>query len=341
MSILAAALLLAFQENDHLLINEVSENFNRQWAAAEDSRNYKELLDLYDVARTTKQGQLARPDPDVNRWIPLGRVLAARLASLPPSALEAHEVIARQDLEAVLEPRERRKTVEKYSYTHAGREALDLLSNGDCDQGRLPEAMRGWSRAIEVRPSADTVARLAFAHGARRDAVALATLRSQAETRGIKGELIVEGRKRELFEYIDSLRPADEAQGPLLQAAARPPSDIPLGHYDLKEDGHYAEKLALSLPALARVNGHDLVVISNGLRVTGLDPARAEGGSIDNAIDWRFPRNGPTTTWTMTGSTIPILPYVGVAIWENTAICPMFPSKKDPKQQVGRRSQKF
>src|SRR5207244_8309260 len=137
------------------------------------------------VPHDTLGRALAQPDPEVERWIPLKRVLAEKLAALSTAALESHEIIARQVLETVLEPAERRKAIEKYAYTRAGREALDLLSNTDGDRGRMTEAMRGWSQALEVRPGVETVARLAFAHALRKDSVALVTLRSQAEARGI------------------------------------------------------------------------------------------------------------------------------------------------------------
>jgi outer membrane protein assembly factor BamB len=343
MSILATLLLLAAQENDHLLINEVSDSFNRQWAADEETHNYKELLVRYAMAHDTMRGKLAKPDPEVDRWLPLGRVLAAKLASLPASALEAHELIAKQVLETTLEPAERRKAIEKYAYTQIGREALDLMSNEDCDRGRLSDAMRGWSRALEVRPSAETVARLAFALSVRKDGVSLSTLRAQAESRGIKGDVLVEGRKRELYEYIDSLHPAQppaEAKDSSTKPAAIPTSEIPLGHYDLKEDGRYGERLAVSLPAAGVANGRDLVVVSNGLRVTAVATARAEGGSIDDAIEWRFPRNAPGRNWTLTFNTV-VLPYVGVTVSGHRVYCPMFPDRQEARQQMGRRSQKF
>jgi outer membrane protein assembly factor BamB len=344
MSIFATLLLLAAQDNDHLLINEVSESFNRQWASDEESRNYKELLGLYAVAHDTLKGKLARPDPEIDRWIPIGRVLAAKLASLPPSALEAHEIVARQVLETTLEPGERRKAIEKYAYTQVGREALDLMANGDCDQGRLDAAMRGWSRALEVRPTVETVARLALAHSVRKDGVSLSTLRAQAEARGIRGEILVEGRKRELFEYIDSLQPIRSAappKDPPAQPSPAPTSEIPLGHYDLKDDGRYGERMAVSLPAAGFANGKDLVVVSNGLRVTALSTALADGGSIDDAVEWRFPKNAPTRTWTLGTYNSTTLPYVGVTVSGNRAFCPMFPERQEARQQMGRRSQKF
>jgi hypothetical protein len=199
--------------------------------------------------------------------------------------------------------------------------------------------MRGWSRALEVRPGVDTVARLALAHSLRKDGVSLATLRLQAEARSIRGNLSVEGKKRELFEYIDSLVPAAGA-APLLQPAAVPSCEVPLGHYDLREDGRFGERLAVSLPAVGRSGNKELVVICNGLRITALDPARAEGGVIDEAIEWRWPRERPVRPYTY-GNSNNSLPYVGATIAGDRVFCPMFAERQDAKQQVGRRQQKF
>jgi hypothetical protein len=341
MRILAAVLLLACQDNDHLLIKEVEEGLLHKWSAAEAKGDFNELMGLYAMAYKTMHDRLSRPDSAVDRWIPIGRVLAAKLASLPPSALEAHELIARQVLDTVLEPAERRKAIEKYAYTKAGREALDQMANADCDAGRLMPAMRAWSRTLEVRPSADTVARLALAHSLQRDGVSLSTLRAQAEARGIKGEITVGGRRRELFEFIDSLQPTAPAAPPLLQPAAGPTTEIPLGHYDMKDDGRYGERLTVSIPAAGRVDGRDLIVISNGLRVIAIDPARADGGSIDDAVEWRYPKPGKTREWTLGTYTSTSLPFVGPTIADELVICPIFPEQQNAKQQVGRRPQKF
>jgi PQQ-like domain len=347
MTLLATVLLtLAAQDfdrfdpdADHLIIDEVSDSFQKQWAAAEESRNAKELLGLYALAHDTFGDKLIQPDPTVGRWIPLRRALAPKLAALPESSLESHEIIARQVLETTLEPAERRKAIEKYAYTRAGREALDLQSNSECDRGRMTDAMRGWSRALEVRPGVDTVARLALAHSVRKDGVSLTMLRFQAEARSIRGELSVGGKKRELLEYIDSLVPAAGA-APLPQPAAVPSSEIPLGHYELREDGRFGERLAVSLPAVGRSGGKELVVICNGLRITALDPARAEGGAIDEAIEWRWPRERPVRTWTL-GNYNTALPYVGATVAGDRVFCPMFAERQDAKQQIGRRQQKF
>jgi outer membrane protein assembly factor BamB len=341
MRYLAIVLLLACQDNDHLLIKEVEEGLLHKWSAAEAKGDFNELMGLYAMVYDTKHDLLARPDPEVDRWIPVCRVLAAKLASLPPAALEAHELIAKQVLDTVLEPAERRKAIEKYAYTKAGREALDQMANADCDAGRLRQAMRSWSRALEVRPSAETVARLSLAHALQRDGVSLTTLKTQAQARGIKGEINVGGRKRELFEFLDSLKPPAPDALPLLKPSSDPTTEIPLGHYDMKDDGRYGERLAVSLPAVARVGGKDLVIVSNGLRVIAIDPARADGGTIEDTVEWRYPKPGPTRTWTLGTYNSMVLPFVGPAVAGDVVICPIFPEQQVARQQMGRRSQKF
>src|SRR6185436_8482753 len=270
---LALLLVLGLQDADRLYIDEVSEAFQKRWAAAEESRNPKELLDLYAVAHDTFADKLAQPDPNVQHWIPLRRMLAAKLAVLPQAALEPHEVIARQVLETVLEPVTRRKAIAKYAYTQAGREALNLMANVDGDQNRLLMAMRSWSSEFEVLPTAQTAARLALAHAIRNDSVALTTLRAQAEARGLKGEVTVAGRGRELYEYLDSLREAESK--PLLAPASafpRPrtapslPCEYPLGHYEMKEDGRYGSEIASSIPAIGKIGDRELMhfVVAQG-----------------------------------------------------------------------------
>jgi hypothetical protein len=349
MMTLALLLSLALQVGQRLYIDEVSESFQKRWAAAEESRAVKDLLDLYAVAHDSFPGRLAQPDPAVPRWIPLRRVLAAKLASLPASALEPHEVIARQVLETVLEPVARRKAIEKYAYTQAGREALDLMANVDGDQGRLPVAMRGWSRELEVRLSAQTAARLGLAHAMRNDGVALSTLRAQAEARALKGELTVAGRKRELFEYLDSLKSteAKPLQTPAaeLEAASKsdpaPNAEIPLGHYDLKDDGRYGSQLAVAIPAIGRAGDRELILITNGLRLIAIDPARAEGGRMEEAVEWRFPKDNPVRTYTLGGYNNTSLPYVGAVISGDHAYCTMFSKAAQTHQQVGKRPERF
>jgi outer membrane protein assembly factor BamB len=348
MSIVAALLLLALQDtdqNDHILIrDEVTESFNRRWADAEEERNYKELLALCGMAYSSMGDKLARPDPTVSRWIPLTRVLAARLATLPPASLEAHEIVAKQELDDTRASGRRRKAIEKYLYTEAGRGALEQQANVDCDQGRIGDAMRGWSRALEVRPSAETVARFALAHAMRDDGVALATLKATVKARGLKGQVVVAGRSVELDDYLDSLvpgRPRGEPAAPLLKPAPAPTNEILLGHYDLREDGRYGDHLAVSLPAAGTANGKELVLVSNGLRVTAVSVGRAEGGSVEDAIEWHFPKQGPWKTYTQTGYQSFSLPYVGVTVSDGLAFCPMFPEHQEAQQQRGRRQQPF
>jgi hypothetical protein len=71
------------------------------------------------------------------------------------------------------------------------------------------------------------------------------------------------------------------------------------------------------------VGGKDLIVVSNGLRVIAIDPARADGGSIEDAVEWRYPKPGPTRTYTLTYNSM-VLPFVGPAVAGDVVICPIF-----------------
>src|SRR6185503_17522145 len=99
-------------------------------------------------------------------------------------------------------------------------------------------------------------------------------------------------------------------------------------------------RLAVSLPAVGRAGDKDLIVLSNGLRIIAVDAARAEGGVIDDAVEWRWPLKAPVRTWT-TGNYNDALPYVGATVADGRVFCPMFAERQEAHQQVGRRQQKF
>src|SRR5439155_15575097 len=67
---------------------------------------------------------------------------------------------------------------------------------------------------------------------------------------------------------------------------------------------------------------------------------RAEGGTIDEALEWRWPKDRPVRTWTL-GNYNNALPYVGATVEGDRVFCPMFPERQEARQQVGRRQQKF
>ena len=46
------------------------------------------------------------------------------------------------------------------------------------------------------------------------------------------------------------------------------------------------------IPSWTEVDGRGLLVLSNGIRVLALDPARADGGPLDASVAWRHPKEG-------------------------------------------------
>ena len=142
----------AAQEEDRLVIDSVTEDFQKRWEKAESEKDWPELLKLFDGAVERFPHRLAQPDPEVRRWLRLPAVLSDRLSAiLPEAAREEREIVAEQLLATIRDREGRSKVIEKYGYTKAGRRALEQLANGDFDEGRLRDSIRGWSRAADSK----------------------------------------------------------------------------------------------------------------------------------------------------------------------------------------------
>jgi len=347
----------AAQEEDRLVIDSVTEDFQKRWEKAESEKDWPELLKLFDGAVERFPHRLAQPDPEVRRWLRLPAVLSDRLSAiLPEAAREEREIVAEQLLATIRDREGRSKVIEKYGYTKAGRRALEQLANGDFDEGRLRDSIRGWSRAADSKLTPDLVARLAHAHAAANDPQAIEALRLQAERQGCRGELSVGGRRIDLRVFLTSLRPAPAAApaapaspAPLPLAPPRhptgPSTEVSLGMYDLKGDqGALGRRDGTSRewnmrPALVEEDGHPQAIFTNGLRVIALDPSAAEGGSLENAVEWRYPKEGTIRYWMPSITTGP-QPQVGVAVAGGRAFATMF-SAQSRQGQVGRRPDRF
>ncbi|HLF93021.1 MAG TPA: hypothetical protein VJB14_06145, partial [Planctomycetota bacterium] len=146
--LLAAPPALPGQDEDRLSIDTISDEFQRRWTRAEEEKDWPEILKLYEGAVDRAPRRLAQPDPDVRRWLRMSAVLGDRLATiLPEKARESREILAEQLLDTLSDPDARAKVIEKYGYTRAGRRAIELAANQEYDDGRLRDAIRGWSRA--------------------------------------------------------------------------------------------------------------------------------------------------------------------------------------------------
>ncbi len=290
------ALLAPQDEGDErtLVLQQLEGEIPRKWAAAEEARDWRTRLELFQIAQRDYREKLCQPDPDLPRWLRVPEVLARRLIEAPPSAREPFEIVARQVIEAAEDRATRTEAIERYAFTGAAILAREALAHHDFDQGRVRDAVRGWSLALDARFSPESVARLGHAHALLGDAPALASLRARARSEGWKGDVAIRGRRLDLAEYLDSLRPAvAPAAPPLFKAAAAPSNEMILGRFEFKsEGGVYGRGQAASTPAWASIGGRELLFFTNGMKLVAVDPARADGGPLEEAVEWRFPKDG-------------------------------------------------
>ncbi len=274
------------QDDETLHLDLAPPEFIRRWNAAERARDMGLILELYLHALDRLNHRLWSADH--RRWIPLPRHLQSRLAAMPATILAPHETLAREMLGACGDRDSLRKTAGRFLHTRPGRDAMAALANEAFDEGRVEEAVRGWIRLMEARPSADLEAKAA--HG-------MATLGEipLVEPADQDAEIVAGGRRVTLREYLRSLAPAPgPAREPPSPHAAAPrggfPHEVLLGTYDLRLDGGaFARSQAVSIPAYADLGDRELVVITNGIRVVAIDPSGGDGGSLEDHVVWRFP----------------------------------------------------
>lgn len=344
MRVLAVAALAALgaasqEEGDErtLVLREHVGEIPRKWAAAEEEKDWRERLKLFADAHRAYRDELATPAPEVSRWLRLPEVLARLLLDAPESAREPFEIVARQVLEAAEDRVQRSEAIERYAFTRAALQAREALANQDFDQGRMRDAARGWSLALDARFSPELVARLGHAHALLGDAPALASLRVHARSEGWKGEVAIRGRRLELIDYLDSLHPAPlPAAPPLFKPAAAPSNEVTLGRFEFKsEGGAYGRGQAASTPAWGRFEGKELLFFTNGMKLIAVDPARAEGGPLEEAVEWRFPKDG-MTRYSMPTHSLAMsqpVPQAGVVVSGKRAFATMFTRSSQVEKQ--------
>jgi tetratricopeptide (TPR) repeat protein len=323
-------------DDERIFIEEPPADFLNRWTEAERRYDARELVDLYAFALDRFPRKLAQPDPKVRRWLPLPRALAERMAARPDDpALESHENAARALFESVPDRDALERAFERFGFTRAARHALESLGNAAFDEGRLPDAVRLWSRALGPRPSPEAVARLARAHAMLGDGAAVARLRARATEGDWDGDVTVGGRALKLSEVIGELPVA----APLLAPAAAPVvGEMLLGQYDLRlSETGYSHTLPPSLGAYGRFEGREYVVLTNGVSAMALDPAQGDSGPLDRGgLLWRYesPRRYIPQAYRTPQ------PPVGIAIAGGRAFATMY--SKDSKQRVtGRRPDRF
>ena len=314
------------QEEERLHITEAPEELLRQWKEAEEKKDWKKLVELHTLAIRSFANHLCRPDPDALRWIRLPRMLSDRLSAMPAPVREKHEEVARQLFDTLRESGARRAVIDRYAFTDAARREMESMANRAFDEGRVREAVRGWLRVLDRKPSATLVARLATAFAALGDRPGLDALKARVRKRGWTGTITIAGRPRELARYLDSMRiappPASDETGEV-----RATNEVPLGAYSLKSDrGRYGTSFATSIPAYGRLQSKEVIVFTNGIRVTTINPARAAGGELTQAVEWQYPSAGTVRNWMPSGNGP--LPQVGADLGDGRAFVTMFSNNR-------------
>ncbi len=339
-------------------------DFLRRWTAAEDRKDWKQLLDLHTFARERHARRLCLPGFSVKagapagepspipapadaRWVPLHRELSRRLAAMPEDERRRYEALCRELLESAPDRAARLRVIEDYAWTLAAHHARVALANEDFDAGRLLDALRGWTIEFEARASPALAARIAHARALSGDALALAALRTQVDALGFDGGLVVAGRPRAVPDYLDSIalsRREPDAPEPRILALPRPiaapTNEIALGSYDFRLDGGtFSRAAATSLPAYARHDGKEYAVITNGVRVTAIDPGRGDGGTLEDDVYWKFPSEEGVRSIPSPSSSGP-LPQLGAAAEGRRVFVTMF-SVRSRARLTGRYPDRF
>lgn len=332
------------EDGDRLYIDQAPEEFLKRWDGAAQARDWRKLLELHTVAHESFPARLARPDPEGRRWLRLPATLNLRLSALemPDSARETYETVARDLVDTLQDASARRRAAERYAFTRTGLGALEALGAQDFDEGRLREAIRAWSRALEIAPSPELVARLANAHAASGDFPALSALKARAGQQNWEGQVSVRGRPSSLRDFLDSINPP--AAAPLQKPAAAPRAlcEVPLGRHEFRsEGGSWGRGSPWSVPAAGRNGEREVVIVTNGVKVSALDPARASGGPLTEALEWQFPREG-NLRYMPNARVGPPYPSVGAAVSGRRAFVTMFTKDwQNRHKQVGRRPDNF
>ncbi len=321
-------------EEDILHLDQPPVEFLKRWSAAERARDGHGLLDLYLQVLERLDRRLCPVEP--GRWVPCPRWLQRRLAMLPAAVLAPHESLAIERLRAPAGAAGRLRTAGRFLHTRAGQDALETLANEAFDEGRLEEAVRGWLRLLEVRPTPELTARAARAMALQGEIPLL-----DAPDPG--APIFAGGRQVEIGEFLHSLAPAAPPASPSAPADRGSPGEVLLGSYDLRLDGGaFARSLAVSIPAYATLEGREYAVFTNGVRVTALDPGRGDGGSLEDAVLWRYPPSEGLVRDLPTAYDSPRSPqpYLGVAVSGGRAFAVMF-SRETRARLHARRPDRF
>ncbi|HZL72456.1 MAG TPA: PQQ-binding-like beta-propeller repeat protein, partial [Planctomycetota bacterium] len=358
------------QEDDPVYVDEIKKDFLDKVERCRNQADWKGLFDLQTQAALPKNiHKLVRIPGNDPRYVGLIEHLNRKFADLPPEALAYYrgqfDGAARREFErakAAMDRAALEKLVETWFYSTRSDEALDLLANRHVEEGRWGMAIHCWSRLLYHYPDSEvpravTAARLARAAVASSHESALEGVRRFAREKELGGDVIVGDGPVSLESYLQSLKvepaassPATSAREPSIARPEGPESLRLLGvrpeirrwSQDLTSTPDAAQRRGAGattdypfLPAYAVLDGHEMVVFTNGQRVTVIDPSRANDARKEEGIYFSYPppgesvarpqvppdpRSGGMGSW--------LRPYIGVTIDGEHAFATLYSAKR-------------
>jgi hypothetical protein len=358
-----------FQDDDPVYVDEIKKDFLDKVDRSRASSDWKMLFDLQSQAANAKNvHKLVRLPGAEPRYVGLIEHLNRKYSDLPTEALlyyrSQFDGVAKREFERAKQAGDRaglEKVVETWFYSTRSDEALDLLANLHVEEGRLGMAIHCWSRLLYHYPDSEvpravTAARLASAAVASNHESALTGVRRFVQEKGLGGEVIVGEEPVALGAYLQSLKV--EIPPSVLMPVVREPSITPAGgpadgllmgvrpeirrwSADLSGGPDAAPRRGTTmtgdypyLPAYARVDDHEMVVYTNGLRITVIDPQRATSARPEEGVYFTYPPPGETIPRPQIpqdprgGGQSWVRPYIGVSVDGEHAFATLFSAKR-------------
>jgi outer membrane protein assembly factor BamB/tetratricopeptide (TPR) repeat protein len=363
------------QEDDPVFVDESKKDYLDKLERYLKSKDWKALFDHHAQASLPRNAHKVVPLAP-NQYVGLAEYLKRRFADLPPEALQyyrgQHDGPARREFDRAraagdLEALDR--LVDTWFYSSRTDDTLDLLGNLHLEEGRPREAAHCWKRLLMHYPDSEipralTAARLGRAAEAWGNGSLLAEVRKFVKSKGIEGEVIAGGERKNLSDYLAGLKaerpaaavstsdrmpsiPGPEARFGKRLVGVR--SEVRRWTYDLAPEtkprpagggrqGRQTAALPPSdfpfLPAHAVVGGYEMVVFTNGLRVVAVDPSKVNSARPEEGVYFSYPevpdaQLRPVSAQNPWGGTNSVTrPYIGVTLDGDHAFATLYSDKR-------------
>jgi outer membrane protein assembly factor BamB len=359
------------QEDDPVYVDEIKKDFLDKFERNRAASDWKGVFDMLTQAANSKNVHKLVRLPGVEaRYVGLIEHLNRKFVELPPEALVYYrgqfDGAAKREFNRAKAAGDREgleRVVDTWFYSTYTDEALDLLANLHVEEGRLAMAIHCWSRLLHHYPDSKiprgvTAARLASAAAESGLDSILEGVRRYVKEKEVGGGVIVGDTPVNLEKYLAELKVEAPPAAP--GSPVREPSILRPGG---SEDGRltairpeirrWSAVLAETpqpgqrrgpvlaatdfpyLPAYGRIGDHEMVVYTNGTRITVIDPTRANAVRPEEGIYFTYPPPGETVAKPQNpmdfrggGQVAWVRPYIGVTVDGEHAYATLYSAKR-------------